>query len=214
MTITGRIAPLIATLGLSVLAINHYDKSLVVDDFLAVKPLSEDTFPKPIYEAGDTFPKPIYEAEDVLVRIDQKEFECMRANMYFEARNQRSDDAFIAVGYTVLNRMESKSYKPNTICGVVQQARIGANGQPVRHKCQFSWFCDGKPDVPNLNNVIERQAWERATELAIAVMRREVDNPIGRATMYHATYVQPRWDYSKLNRIARIETHIFYETKA
>lgn len=204
MTITGRIATLIATLGMSVLAVNHYDKSLVADDFLAIKPLPEQI----------PFPTPIYEAEDVLVKIDQKEFECMRANMYFEARNQRSDDAFIAVGYTVLNRVESKGYKPNTICGVVQQARIGSDGQPIRHKCQFSWFCDGKPDVPNLNNVIERQAWERATELAIAVMRKEVDNPIGRATMYHATYVQPRWDYSKLNRIARIETHIFYETKA
>lgn len=205
MTTTGRIAAMIATLGLSVLAINHYDKSLVVDNFLAVKPLNE---------SPSQFPTPIFEAEDVLVRIDPKEFECMRANMYFEARNQNTDDAFIAVGYTVLNRVDSNGYKPNTICGVVQQARLDSTGQPIRHKCQFSWFCDGKPDTPNLDNVIERKAWERATELAIAVMRKEVDNPIGDATMYHATYVQPRWDYSKLTRVARIETHIFYETKA
>lgn len=201
MTITGRLAILIATLGMSVLAYNHYTESKVeVVDISAINPLTE-------------LPTPIFEAQDVLVKIDPEQFECMRLNMYYEARNQRTDEAMIAVGYTVLNRTEKKRY-PNTICGVVTQAQRDANGKAKRHKCQFSWYCDGVTDKPNLANVIERRAWERADRLAAAVMRKEVDNPIGDATMYHATYVSPYWK-TAFRKVATIETHIFYsETKA
>jgi N-acetylmuramoyl-L-alanine amidase len=160
----------------------------------------------------------VVDAEDFLVEVDPEEFECMRLNMYYEARNQRTDDAFIAVGYTVLNRVEDPQY-PDTVCDVVQQARRDASGLPIRNKCQFSWYCDGKDDVPNLTiklrngkvvpNTIEQAAWDRATELAMQVMRREVDNPVGDAVMYHATYVSPYWKKAYA-RVAQIETHIFY----
>lgn len=196
MTPTGRLATLIATLGVSIVAFNHFNKPEVVD-ISHIKPIV-------------VLPDPIPEAETVLVQLDQSEFECMRANMYYEARNQKTDDAYIAVGYTVKNRVGKRGY-PDTLCGVVQQKKF------VRRKgrwvCQYSWFCDGKSDVPNLANVIERKAWERAGELAAAVMRDEVDNPIGNATMYHATYVKPDWDYKKLTRVAHIESHIFYQLK-
>ncbi len=199
MTATGRLATLIAALGVSIVAFNHFNKPEVVD-ISHIQPV-------------EVLPDPIPEAESVLVQLDQAEFECMRANMYYEARNQRSDEAYIAVGYTVLNRVASKRY-PDSICGVISQARRDSKGNPIRHKCQFSWYCDGKPDVPNLNNVLERRAWERATELAAQVMRNEVDNPIGNATMYHATYVNPHWKRA-YHKVATIETHIFYsQTKA
>lgn len=148
------------------------------------------------------------DAEDFLVEVDLDEFECMRLNMYYEARNQRTDDAFIAVGYTVLNRVEDQQY-PDSVCEVITQARRDKNGAPIRHKCQFSWYCDGKGDTPNLNNPIEQAAWDKATKLAIQVLRREVDNPVGNAVMYHATYVSPHWKkaYSK---VIQIESHIFY----
>ncbi len=201
MTITGRLATLIALLGMSILAYNHFTKPEVID-ISHIIPIDEGRLPTSILEA-----------QTVLVQLDQHEFECMRANMYYEARNQRSDEAYIAVGYTVLNRVASKRY-PNTICGVVSQARRDKTGKPLRHKCQFSWYCDGKPDVPNLNNVLERRAWERASELAAAVMRNEVDNPIGNATMYHATYVSPYWKQA-YHKVATIESHVFYSpTKA
>jgi spore germination cell wall hydrolase CwlJ-like protein len=198
MTFTSRLATLIAALGLSLIAYTYYNKPAVVD-ISEIHPITE-------------LPTPIFEAESVLVKLDTAEFECMRANMYFEARNQRSDEAYIAVGYTVLNRVASNRY-PNSICGVVSQARRDSNGNVIRNKCQFSWYCDGKPDVPNLNNVLERRAWERASELAAAVMRNQVDNPVGTATMYHATYVNPYWK-TAYHRVATIETHIFYSEKA
>ncbi len=152
------------------------------------------------------------EPSEFLVQIDKAEFECMRTNMYYEARNQKTDAAYIAVGYTVLNRVESKRY-PDSVCDVVQQARRDSKGNTIRNKCQFSWYCDGKPDEPNLNNVLERKAWERAGELAAQVLRNEVDNPIGNATMYHATYVSPYWKKA-YRKVATIETHIFYSSKA
>lgn len=143
--------------------------------------------------------------------IDAKALNCMAMNMYFEARNQRTDDAMIAVGYTVLNRANHPRF-PDNVCDVIYQARRDANGNPIRNRCQFSWACDGKPDVVNMEHPIERRAWERAVDLAHKVMTFQVDNPVGNATMYHATYVKPYWRRA-YNRVTQIETHIFYEPR-
>jgi spore germination cell wall hydrolase CwlJ-like protein len=142
----------------------------------------------------------------------QEQKRCMALNMYFEARNEDSDDAMIAVGYTVLNRVDSERY-PDTICDVVFQARRDSHGNPVRNKCQFSWACDGKSDEVNMDNVLERRAWERAVTLAEQVMQGEVDNPIGSATMYHATYVSPYWRRA-YTQVAKVESHIFYSQRS
>lgn len=142
----------------------------------------------------------------------QEQKRCMALNMYFEARNEDSDDAMIAVGYTVLNRVDSERY-PDTICDVVFQARRDSHGNPIRNKCQFSWACDGKSDEVNMDNVLERRAWERAVTLAEQVMQGEVDNPVGSATMYHATYVSPYWRRA-YTQVAKVESHIFYSQRS
>ena len=189
MTITGRIATLIATLGMSVLAVNHYDKSLVADDFLAIKPLPEQI----------PFPTPIYEAEDVLVKIDQKEFECMRLNIFHEARNQTISGQE-AVAQVTLNRTRVRGRFPDTVCGVVYQ------------RAQFSWTHTIRNHAPNLRNPIEAKAWEIAGEIAMNTLRGEVTNRVGDATFYHATYVSPGWASSfRMKRIAQIGSHIFYK---
>ena len=47
--------------------------------------------------------------------------------------------------------MEHASY-PDDVCGVIYQAKYRENWKgnmiPIRHQCQFSWFCDGKSDEP------------------------------------------------------------------
>ena len=90
MALTGRLATLIAALGVSIIAFNHFNKPEVVD-ISRIQSVAE-------------LPMPIIEAESVLVQLNQREFECMRANMYYEARNQRSDEAYIAVGYRSQSR--------------------------------------------------------------------------------------------------------------
>lgn len=144
-----------------------------------------------------------------VVEVDSEQLNCMALNMYFEARNQYSEEAMAAVGYTVMNRVASKRY-PSTVCNVVFQGMRDGSGGYIRHKCQFSWVCDGVADRPITNHPGERKAWERAQRIAIRVMQGTVDNPVGNATMYHATYVSPYWKKAYLE-VAQVEDHIFYE---
>ena len=78
--------------------------------------------------------------------------ECLAKNMYFEARNQGTA-GWLAVTAVVLNRVNDKHF-PNRICSVITQgptrpARKNKNIRiPIKHRCQFSWFCDGKSDNP------------------------------------------------------------------
>lgn len=147
--------------------------------------------------------------EDVKPAYDMAEFECMRANVYFEAGNQRKRDKE-AIALVALTRVKVKSY-PSTVCGVVKQWRYNKRGVKV---CQFSWYCDGKSDRPNLTNPLERKAWEDSTAVADAAMRGRIKDFLGGATNYHADYVTP--DFSKpqhrkrYHRIAVHGVHIFY----
>lgn len=197
MTYTGRLAILIAALGLSLAAYDRFNIE-AVSDISHITPVTE-------------LPIPVMEAEQVLVELDPKEFACMQTNIYYEARNEKTDTEFAAVGFSVVNRMDSKHY-PSTACAVVQQKQF--NKRKGRWVCMYSWFCDGKSDTPNLTNPIERRAWERSGEIAAQIMRKEIDNPIPGATMYHASYINPPWDYKKLIRVGTIGTHIYYIEKA
>ena len=78
---------------------------------------------------------------------------CLAKNMYFEARNQGLAGQ-LAVSLVVMNRVKDERF-PNTICGVIEQRLISKwwlkeKGKivPIRNRCQFSWFCDGKSDDP------------------------------------------------------------------
>ena len=66
------------------------------------------------------------------------ELVCLADVMYFEARGETAAGRH-AVAMTVLNRVSSKRF-PNTICGVVTQ------GKGELHRCQFSYYCDGRPE--------------------------------------------------------------------
>ena len=93
----------------------------------------------------------------------QESVVCLAKNAYFEARNQ-SVLSQIAVSQVVMNRVESPDY-PNTVCGVVYEAQLSKwykenmdKEVPLKHKCQFSWYCDGKADI--ITDVDAQKAWE------------------------------------------------------
>ena len=98
---------------------------------------------------------------------------CLADNMYFEARNQGTA-GIIAVSNVVLNRVKSKMY-PNNICEVVRQGphreswRKNGKYHPVKHRCQFSWYCDGKPDKPK--NV---KQYEEMFKFALLIVKGEL----------------------------------------
>ena len=73
---------------------------------------------------------------------------CLATNLYFEARGEPLAGQ-LAVGYSVMNRVKSPRY-PDTVCGVIYDAQFNSWDpvNPIRHRCQYSWFCDGMSDVP------------------------------------------------------------------
>ena len=129
---------------------------------------------------------------------------CLALNVYHEAKNQ-STIGQIAVAQVVMNRVHVKRY-PNTVCEVVKQGPTykWKPDYPVRNRCQFSWYCDGKSDKPR-----EETAWQHALMVADGVYYNKVYDLVEGATHYHAHYVNPAWASSK-TYITRIGDHIFY----
>ncbi|MEJ2434534.1 MAG: cell wall hydrolase [Pseudolabrys sp.] len=126
---------------------------------------------------------------------------CLADAVYFEARGEPVRGQ-IAVAQVVMNRVFSAFY-PDKICGVVYQ---GAR----RHlACQFTFACDGVPDV-----VTEPNAWLRAKRIAHDMLAGKLWLPeIGKATHYHASWVHPDW-VSEMRRIYKLGVHTFYRPRA
>ena len=136
-------------------------------------------------------------------------FICLALNTYHEAKNQ-SLVGQIATAQVVMNRVADDRY-PNTVCEVVKQGPHRPSWEnpekeyPVKHRCQFSWYCDGKSDVPK-----NEKAWKKAQDYAYLVLYNRINLDVTEgATHYHATYVRPAWARTK-TRTTRIEKHIFY----
>ena len=143
---------------------------------------------------------------------------CLALNMYFESRGSSVAD-MAAVSDVVLNRVKDARY-PNTICEVVKQAKMKESWKtakdqdlddqqriyhPVRNMCQFSWYCDGKADVP-----LNQDLWHLVQNMAYLIIweKKYVGLTEG-STHYHAEYVNPRWA-SGLHLTGRVGKHIFY----
>tara|TARA_B100001093_G_C26836771_1_gene1018674 strand:+ start:807 stop:1307 length:501 start_codon:yes stop_codon:yes gene_type:complete len=132
---------------------------------------------------------------------------CMAKNIYFEAGNQPLAGK-VAVAQVVLNRVQHHEY-PEDICSVVYQAKWFTNWKgnqmPVKNKCQFSWFCDGKSDIPE-----DSRTWDLCLSIATRVMYNDWEDITEGATHYHASSVYPYWADS-LNKTVQINGHIFYK---
>ena len=142
--------------------------------------------------------------------LHETAFICLALNTYHEAKNQ-SLVGQIATAQVVMNRVEDNRF-PNTICEVVKQGPTRPSWEdpkkeyPIKHRCQFSWYCDGKDDTPN-----NEKAWRKAQDVAFLVIYDKIKLDVTEgATHYHATYVKPSWAKT-ITRTTRIEKHIFYK---
>ena len=137
---------------------------------------------------------------------------CLALNIYHEARGSNFADQ-AAVADVVLNRVQDERY-PDSICEVVYQGRQKPSWKDpsvmvmIRNQCQFSWYCDGKPDDPK-----DTDAWRSAQQTAYMMVAYQDFRGITEgATHYHANYVQPNWARD-FQLIGRIGDHIFYRWK-
>ena len=129
---------------------------------------------------------------------------CLALNVYHEARDQPFIGQ-VAVAQVVMNRVYDDRY-PDHPCEVVFQGPTYSwkPDFPVRNRCQFSWYCDGKSD-----KVYDEDAYRQALTIAHGVYYDDLDDFVEGATHYHATYVLPEWAESK-TPVVQIGQHMFY----
>ena len=131
---------------------------------------------------------------------------CMAQNVYFEAASE-SFIGQIAVAQVVMNRVQSDKF-PNTPCDVIYEgpSYISDRGNilPIKHKCQFSWYCDGKPE-----NIKDKKAWDLAVNVSMRVLLKTLPDITEGSLWYHSTSVNPYWAKTK-TKVTQIDNHIFY----
>jgi spore germination cell wall hydrolase CwlJ-like protein len=133
-------------------------------------------------------------------KVRDKAEKCLANAVYFESRSEPVRGQ-IAVAQVVMNRVFS-GYYPDDVCSVVYQNSYR------RLACQFTFACDGIPDV-----VTEAEAWDRAKRIAKATLDGRVWLPdVGKATHYHASWVRPRW-VREMRKLQKIGVHTFYRPR-
>jgi spore germination cell wall hydrolase CwlJ-like protein len=149
------------------------------------------------------------QARGLFTEEDKPEMWCLAQNIYYEARGSNRADR-MAVADVVINRVQH-TYYPNTICEVVKQGKKKPSWKDpnkmvmVRNACQFSWYCDGKADIPQ-----DMDAWVEAQQIAYNMLiHSDARGVTEGATHYHADYVSPNWA-KDFHLVGRIGVHIFY----
>jgi len=195
-------------------------------------------YPPTEVKADTTGVMPDYEVIDIeqhkhlmdteLGNYTKEDVACLVENMYFEARSDGYAGMY-AVTMVVMNRVSDKRYA-DTVCGVVHQGPTRESWKtrgkdvadserkywPIKNRCQFSWYCDGKADV-----MYNEEAVHLATDIAILVLDIST-NRLGDSTFlvditegsthYHTNYVKPAWRHDRgMAKITSVGTHIFYK---
>ena len=142
---------------------------------------------------------------------------CLAENIYFEARAEGVEGK-AAVANVTRNRVHSQDF-PNSYCDVVYQGPVRESWKtkqhadlpdseriyyPRKHRCQFSWYCDGKRDIiwANCEKTgqtikLNADAWRQSVEVAIWTLGygsyRVNDNTDGALYYYAHNLVYPGW---------------------
>jgi spore germination cell wall hydrolase CwlJ-like protein len=124
---------------------------------------------------------------------DPESVECLARTVYFEARGEPVAGQ-MAVASVVLARVASEEF-PDTVCDVVTEAR-----KPGRYRCQFTWWCDGRPDEPK-----DEEEYRQAKGVAMFAML--LGPQPGGPTHFHSADMPPQWN---MQQVATIGGHVFY----
>ena len=179
--------------------LNRAGSLLVLVPALIIPLVVQATGNYKIYKDTDTF-------------LTTQDIYCMALNIYHESRSENLAGKF-AVADVVMNRVKDRRY-PDNVCGVIYDAELKPSWKdpnifvPVRNRCQFSWYCDGKPDTP-----LETDSWNESMLIAHQIIHEGRMKGITEgATHYHTIYIEPYWA-SSLDLVGNIGSHIFYRER-
>ena len=157
---------------------------------------------------------------------------CLAENIYFESRAE-SFSGKAAVANVTRNRVEDDRW-PSTYCEVVQQGPVRESWKtkknpdlpkservyyPIKHRCQFSWYCDGMRDIIWANKEMTKEvlegnarAWRESVRIAIWTLGQGEatlkDNTNGAVFYYNHNLVDPYWASVK-EYLGQIGNHTF-----
>ncbi|WP_332768568.1 cell wall hydrolase [Pseudomonas sp. R1-1] len=121
---------------------------------------------------------------------------CLARSIYWEAKGKDTPE-MEAVASVVMNRLGHDGF-PDTVCAVVKQGSESKS-------CQFSWWCDGKPD-----QVKEDAEYALAKEIAGKALNRQLKDRTHGAMYFHDRRVHPGWA-NEYRRTAAIGKFQFYK---
>jgi|GEM_PF-864159 len=151
------------------------------------------------YHAGIRAAKAYITAHEGHTKKEEMIINCLAEAIYFEARGEPIQGQF-AVAEVILNRVDSNRW-PNGVCATIHQ------GKEKFNRCQFSYVCDGIPDL-----ITEPDSYLTARKIARTMLMGAPRNITSNATHYHADSVNPRWA-GALEKTASIGSHLFYRNK-
>ena len=123
---------------------------------------------------------------------------CLARTVYWEARGEATVD-MEAIANVVMNRLGHEGF-PKTICSVVRQGQ-------ERGSCQFSWWCDGRPDQAK-----EDEAYAAAKEIARKALNLQLMDRTGGALYFHQQNVSPGWAAEYIKTV-KIGEFVFYKPR-
>ena len=123
---------------------------------------------------------------------------CPARSIYWEAKGRETRE-MEAVASVVMNRLGHEGF-PDTVCAVVKEGSESRN-------CQFSWWCDGRPD-----QVKEDAEYAVAKEIARKALNRTLNDRTAGAMYFHDKTVRPDWA-GKYIKTADIGRFRFYKPR-
>jgi len=131
-----------------------------------------------------------------------QELYCLATNTYHETRGEGFDGK-IAVAQSVMARVkdENGEFRNYTSpCQVIKRSYRDQNGNPIKNRCWYSWYCDGKPDVIAIYhedgsiNKLEKEAWKKSVIAAFYAYHDLYEPLVDNATHYYNyKTANPQW---------------------
>lgn len=124
---------------------------------------------------------------------------CLARTIYWEARGM-SMTGMEVVANVVMNRVGHEGF-PETVCGVVKQGQ-------EKGACQFSWWCDGRPD-----DAKEDESYATAKDITRKALNRQIKDRTNGALYFHHREVTPSWSKEYMKTV-EVEEFLFYKPAA